>query len=170
MGSPKIIQARDAIERFTGDNAYLSNFYPSAIFLPAYGITVPSAEHAYQMAKTDREHAGRISMVATPAEAKKLGRNCPLVPEWEQNKRGVMLNVLLWKFMQNDDLRHRLATTGKLPLIEGNGWGDTYWGAVGHTQRGWENPELPWWTVGPGRSLAGHNWLGRLLMMVRETL
>jgi predicted NAD-dependent protein-ADP-ribosyltransferase YbiA (DUF1768 family) len=57
-----------------------------------------------------------------------------------------MLNLLRQKF-QNPELREKLLCTGKLELIEGNYWGDTYWGVC----RG-----------------VGENRLGKLLMLVRE--
>ena len=53
------------------------------------------------------------------------------------------------KFMQNPELRDALLATGNSLLIEGNTWGDYFWGKVnGH----------------------GENHLGLILMDVREKL
>jgi hypothetical protein len=54
-------------------------------------------------------------------------------------------------------------------LIEGNHWGDHYWGAVPAPKA---PPGLPAWQIGGYASgwLCGHNWLGRLIMMVRDVM
>lgn len=59
-----------------------------------------------------------------------------------------MEDLLREKF-QRKDLKQKLLDTGDAELIEGNTWGDTYWGMVGNK---------------------GHNHLGRLLMKVREEI
>lgn len=60
-----------------------------------------------------------------------------------------MLNLLRYKFSQHMDLREALLATGDAVLVEGNWWGDTFFGVC----RG-----------------EGENWLGRMLMQVREEL
>lgn len=47
------------------------------------------------------------------------------------------------------ELRTKLLSTGDLEIIEGNHWGDTFWGVCNGT---------------------GENHLGRILMQVREDL
>jgi predicted NAD-dependent protein-ADP-ribosyltransferase YbiA (DUF1768 family) len=63
------------------------------------------------------------------------------------------------------------ATTRAAPhvLVEGNTWGDVFWGAVRYA------PEveaahgiLPYWYDDQDALWVGHNWLGRTLMMVRD--
>ena len=60
-----------------------------------------------------------------------------------------MKELLMAKFSQNEDLKKKLLDTGDATLIEGNTWGDKYWGVC----KG-----------------VGKNRLGELLMEVREEL
>lgn len=60
-----------------------------------------------------------------------------------------MAEILEAKFRSRTDLAGRLLATGHVILVEGNTWGDTYWGVCG------------------GR---GQNRLGILLMQLREKL
>ena len=163
------------ISSFTGEHYFLSNFwtgYPkvSMASLGYGGAFADSAEHAFQAHKsTDPRQQAIILAARTPKIAKQLGRQVrPLPPWWEDRKREIMLECLLAKFSV-PELRQRLAATGNAILIEGNQWGDDYWGAVaGEIGKA---TVLPCWAASPGdRSyvLYGHNWLGRLLMVVRE--
>jgi ribA/ribD-fused uncharacterized protein len=123
-----------------GGNSFLSNFYVHD------GWTV---EHQFQAAKTDDPRWVRaILHSATPGQAKKLGRQAPIRATWEQEKIAVMLTLLRVKF-SIPDLARRLVETGDEDLVEGNTWGDTFWGVCNGV---------------------GENWLGRLLMQVREEL
>lgn len=161
------------ISSFTRDYAWLSNFWIEPFahpYLP--GLYANSAEHAFQAMKAaDRRERLAILNTPSPAEAKRLGRRTQLPPWWQARSRAIMLDVLLAKFALTD-LSRQLIATGQQTLIEGNHWGDTWWGAVREGQRGWESG-LPWWHE-PGEAsddvLAGHNWLGRCLMMTREVL
>lgn len=122
-----------------GDNSFLSNFYE-------HGWTV---EHHYQAAKAVKpEDAARILTAPTPGAAKKLGRRVLMRSAWESEKVIVMLVLLRMKFAI-PELRDKLLATGDATLIEGNHWGDIYWGVCnGH----------------------GQNMLGILLMQVREEI
>lgn len=123
-----------------GENSFLSNFYEHD------GWTV---EHHYQAAKTDDvEWAARILSAPTPNAAKKVGRRAPMRPTWDDEKLTVMLALLRVKFSR-PDLAERLLATGDATLIEGNWWGDRFWGVCKGT---------------------GENHLGRLLMQVRSEL
>ena len=84
-----------------------------------------------------------------PSEAKRLGRRMRLRSDWEQVKYDVMLDVVRAKFNQHPDLAQKLLATGDEELVEGNDWGDTYWGVCN------------------GR---GKNMLGKILMRVRAEL
>jgi predicted NAD-dependent protein-ADP-ribosyltransferase YbiA (DUF1768 family) len=64
-------------------------------------------------------------------------------------KVGIMLDLLTEKFAQEPE-RSTLIDTGDAHLVEGNWWGDTFWG------------ECPLGT--------GENHLGKLLMVVRESI
>lgn len=127
-----------------GDHSFLSNFYRS-------GRT--TVEHHYQAAKTDDPvWAARILAAPTPGQAKKLGRKAPMRLTWDDEKNAVMLVLLRLKF-SNPDLAARLIATGDAELIEGNTWGDSYWGCVKVSGQ---------WN--------GENKLGKTLMAVRQEL
>jgi ribA/ribD-fused uncharacterized protein len=136
------------INDFRGKYRFLSNFYPSPIS-DKNGNVYPTVEHAFQACKTrDPAEQERIRQAASPGEAKKIGRSITLREGWEEIKLGVMLHCLHAKF-RNPELAAQLLATGDQELIEGNTWGDRYWGVCNGT---------------------GENHLGRLLMQVREEL
>lgn len=135
------------IDRFSGDHAFLSNFHRTRFRWR--GKLWSTSEAAFQAAKTldDRERE-RIRRAPSPAAAKRLGRRVALRPDWERVKDDVMRSVLKAKFAV-PKLRDALLATGDAELVEGNTWGDTYWGVCG------------------GR---GRNRLGRALMRIRKGL
>ncbi len=133
------------IDTFTGPNRFLSNFYPCLVYYN--GILYPSVEHAYQAQKTTLPSEQlTISKLATPAQAKKMGREVKCRRDWEEVKVAIMRDLLLIKFAEQELLQKLLATEDA-ELIEGNWWGDRFWG-VCHG--------------------GGKNTLGTLLMEVRE--
>lgn len=137
------------ITHFGGAYRFLSNFYPSSIQYGRY-YTYPTVEHAFQAAKTrESEWEERIRNASTAAQAKALGRRAPIRPDWDVIKRDVMKECLRLKFPHGSELAGELLTTLPHDLIEGNTWGDTYWG-VCHGK--------------------GENWLGFLLMDRRQEL
>ena len=114
------------IDSFTGENRFLSNFWPAEVELD--GMIFPTVEHAYVAAKTlDMEERRKIQAVATPGQVKRLGRKLVLRPDWEDVKLFVMEDLVRQKF-QHADLRQLLLATGDQELVEGNTWGDTFWG------------------------------------------
>lgn len=140
---------RTPIREFRGEFRFLSNFWPSPV--PWRDVTFPSVEHAFQASKTtDADWIARIAAAATPGDAKRLGRQAPLRPDWEQVKVKVMAALLKRKFT-DPALRAKLLATGDAALIEGNTWGDIFWGV-----------DL--------RTGAGQNNLGQLLMTLRQML
>lgn len=120
----------EAITEFTYEYGFLSNFHPSEV---SYGgLVYPSVEHAYQAAKTlDLEEQRKIREAHSPGEAKRRGRAAALRPDWDDIKDEVMM-ALVWAKFQEEPLRSRLLATGEAILIEGNNWGDRYWGVDGH--------------------------------------
>ena len=159
------------ITSFTGEHAFLSNFASSPIRHD--GHVYLTAEHLYQARKCwVPADAAAIRLKATPAQAKQFGRRAQIVPNWEQVKRPTMLRIVLAKFEQNRDLAERLDATWGRTLVEGNTWGDRCWGAVEYNGRGdrWSTKLPIWQTADAYVTLAGHNWLGRILMFVREVL
>lgn len=135
------------IDTFDGEHRFLSNFYPCTVEYA--GEFYRTVEHAYQAAKTcDPNWRTVIRYANTPTQAKRLGRRVSLRQDWEGVKEDVMLTLLRRKFA-NPAMREKLLATGDEELVEGNWWGDTYWG------------------VCKGK---GENRLGILLMQVRGEL
>lgn len=138
------------IDSFRGEYAFLSNFYESAFGFN--GWPCRTAEHAFQAMKClEREDAKRVLAATTPAQAKRIGRVVALRYDWEQVKDDVMQEVLAAKFAPGTALAARLLATDDAQLVEGNTWGDTYWGV-------------------DARTGAGRNQLGRALMEQRSRL
>lgn len=138
------------IERFHGRFFFLSNFFPVEVGLDAE--TYASVEHAYQAAKTlDPFSRARIRQASTAALAKKMGSGLKLRKDWHDVRIDVMRALLVEKFAYSD-LARMLAETGDAPLIEGNHWGDAFWGVF------YPSAGEPF----------GENHLGRLLMEIRE--
>lgn len=130
-----------------GEHRYLSNFWGSRF---KWNDTWwPTVEHAYQYSKTTDEGYRRDILAApTPGDARRLGQQCPKVPDWNARKVEVMRSLVWCKFMQNDDLRAKLLSThGK--IVETNTWGDVFWGVC---------------------EGVGQNMLGRILMSTRTTM
>lgn len=139
------------IDKFEGEYAFLSNFYPTTIKWE--GETYPTLEHAFQAAKTyDSQERQSLRQAHSPGKAKQLGRQVTLRPDWEKVKTDIMRTLLLQKF-QIPTLRTSLLATGNAQLIEGNNWHDKFWGACFCAKCG-----------------GGKNVLGKLLMEVRAIL
>jgi ribA/ribD-fused uncharacterized protein len=133
------------IDRFDGGYDFLSNFFMHPVTLD--GMTYTSNEHAYQAAKTlDQAQREFIKTRTTPGAAKRAGRRVTLRPDWEQIKIGVMEDLVRQKF-HSPGLKERLLATGNDELIEGNTWGDKFWGTVNGV---------------------GQNHLGKILMKIRD--
>jgi len=141
-----------------------SNFFPSPITYD--GRQYPTVEHLFQAMKfmdtaNGRQYAEAIRRVATPADAKALGRQrsstarlrniidmypgVRLRPDWEEQKDRIMMDCLRLKF-QIPTLRVVLLSTGDATLVEHTAK-DSYWADGGN-----------------GRGL---NRLGQLLMQLR---
>ena len=124
---------------------FLSNMYPAPITLG--NVTYTCAEAAFQAAKLQDKTTRHIFAGLTGKEAKALGRRVSLRPDWENIKVDVMRWVVSEKFKQNPKIRLPLLRLIEDDLIEGNTWGDTFWGVCN------------------GK---GQNWLGKILMEYRD--
>ncbi len=141
----------EVIRGFREGNKFLSNLYNCSVVYQ--GIWYHSSENAYQSGKTDNAQIkGEIALM-TPVRAKRRGKEIldskEAVYGWMTIRKRVMLEVLRAKFTQNLDLKMMLLGTGQAELCEGNEWGDTFWGMDGRV---------------------GENWLGRLLMHIRDEI
>lgn len=133
------------INEFKDEYAFLSNFLMVPVLYE--GVWWKSVEHAYQAAKTtDPVWKQRIADAYTPGAAKKLGRQAPLKVFWDINKDRIMEDIVRSKFTNNPELKAKLIATNPHELIEGNWWGDIYWGVCNGV---------------------GENKLGKILMKVR---
>jgi ribA/ribD-fused uncharacterized protein len=138
----------EVITSFSGSNFFLSNFYPCEVTFE--GRVYKSSEHAYVAAKTiDDNIRAYVAAQSTPGAAKRIGRSIPLRENWNNDRIYYMKNILESKF-SDYELRDKLDLTKGCELIEGNAWGDTFWG---------QSP------IGKGR-----NELGKLLMAIRDDI
>ena len=136
------------ITQFRRQFFFLSNMYPCKVKYD--GLVFNSAEHAYQYAKAvTPEDKQYVLDAEDPFDSKKRGRKVRKRADWDDVKLSIMINVVWNKFAMNDDCREALMLTKGYDLIEDNWWDDTYWG------------------ICDGK---GENYLGRILMHLRETL
>ena len=127
---------------FRGKYFFLSNFYTDS-----FGICV---EKYYQASKTDDSVLRqKIFDAATPQKAKDLARGLPR----KEDAKEIMGKLERFKFLSMPE-RRMLLETGGAELVEGNVWHDTFWGVCNCPQHKGE----------------GENWLGKILMEVREEL
>ncbi len=133
------------IDSFTGYYDFLSNFYMHDFLYN--GNKYSSVEHAFQSLKTlDKNERDQIIKSKTPSQAKRLGRACTLRSDWESIKLQIMENLIIAKF-SDQELKNKLILTWPHELVEGNWWGDTFWGVCKNK---------------------GRNHLGKILMTVRK--
>lgn len=142
MGKP-------TIHSFRNEYRFLSNFWDAPVTYK--GLTYQNAEAAFQAQKCIGEEEKVRFTTLRSNEAKQLGRQVQLRPNWENVKLPIMEDIVRAKFTQNEDLKQMLLATGDLVLEEGNTWGDTFWGVDAQTRE-------------------GRNHLGRILMRVRKEL
>lgn len=133
------------IDNFSGKTMWLSNFFLAPVY--AYGLLYPANEHAYHAAKCVYFGQRADFQVLTAADSKKHSKAIEVRSDWHDIKFDVMLRLTRQKFYLHKTLRDRLEKTGDQELIEGNTWGDIYWGVC---------------------QGVGQNNLGKILMQVRQ--
>jgi ribA/ribD-fused uncharacterized protein len=138
------------ILEFQGDYRFLSNFFIADFVWN--GTLWSHSEAAYQAAKATTREDYLSFLKLTPGQAKRHGREIQVRDDWEEVKYDIMREIVFAKFSQNPELKARLLATGYAHLEEGNNHGDQIWG------------------VCPPRSSCGRNWLGKVLMSVRDEL
>lgn len=142
----------DVIRFYSVSDEYgeFSNFaaYPIAL----KGERWPTAEHYFQAQKfEDAGEREAVRKAKSPMIAARMGRDRKkkLRRDWESVKVSVMREAVRAKFMQHEDLRDLLLSTGDARLVE-HTENDDYWG--------------------DGGDGSGKNMLGRILMEIREEL
>lgn len=138
-------RVEEPITIFTGPYRWLSNFWPAPLVYEDQFY--PTVEHAYVAVRTlNRDVRKTIAELDTPGKAKRFGCDIILRHDWEMVKLTVMEDLLERKFAITQ-LRLLLQSTAPRRLIEGNTWGDTFWGVCNGV---------------------GDNHLGELLMKIRD--
>ncbi len=146
---------RQKIESFSGAHRFLSNFWPVQVELE--GEIYPSTEQAYKAAKTLNKEARERIRNFTPNkrelenQIRDVLATVEIREDWtDETRLHVMENLLVQKFDGRDpELRQKLLDTGDMELVEGNTWGDTFFGVCDGV---------------------GENHLGKLLMKIRDSL
>jgi len=141
-----------AIEFYsTGDDyGEFSNFAGFPFRLD--GKQWPTSEHYFQAMKfKDEAYREKIRKANSPMIAARLGRSrkVPIRRDWESAKVDVMRRAVKAKFAAHEELRSLLLSTGDEKIVE-DAARDDFWGC--------------------GSNGKGKNWLGRILMEVREEL
>lgn len=131
----------------------LSNFYKRPFTYD--GRIYGNAEAAFQSMKTDDPIERDKFSSLSPTDAKRLGKQEHLVPDWEQIKYEVMVDILTAKFSEHEYLKTILLETKDALIVEETTWHDNCWGYC---------------TCPRCRCKNSTNLLGRALMEVRSTL
>ena len=138
----------EIIRNFKNNYRFLSNFFePVDIYFE--GELYSSVEAAYQAAKTLRSAERRKFTNLSAKDSKREGKKISLRPDWEDVKVRIMSALVWQKFAYHEELGKKLVETFPVELIEGNTWGDKFWGVC--------NGE-------------GENMHGKILMEVRLRL
>lgn len=126
-----------AITSFRGDNLFLSNYDQHEPF-KWRGDYFTSGEQAFAFAKgyfsiltgpAQQAYFDSVLNAETPGEAKGLGRKVPLtVDNWDSVKVQYMREITSAKFSGVPEYAGKLMNTGARMLVEGNTWGDKFWG------------------------------------------
>lgn len=132
------------VDSFSGEYRWLSNFWSVPVNYD--GCVFKTVEHAYQALKCKYYNDFlEVKNCDTPGQAKRLARQKIMRDDWKQIKTQVMFYLLQQKF-SNPKMWALLVATGDQPIVEGNEWGDTFWGVY----RG-----------------KGENHLGKMIMAIR---
>ncbi len=133
---------------------FLTNYYQGrdSSFV-CDGVRWPTSEHYFQAKKsTDPVECDNIRNLARARDAQAAGRRVQhFRAGWDRSECfRFMGRALEEKFRQNPGLAQQLLATGDAVLVENAGRNDAQWGA--------------------GADGRGHNYLGRQLMVLRESL
>lgn len=135
---------------FRGEKYYLSNMFPCTVKINVCGeiLTMNSSESVFQALRC-KNHDNIYKFVGINGfEAKKLCKSLDAISDRCDASIDVMRYALKCKFTQNPNLAAKLvALEGE--IVEINEWYDTFWGVCNGV---------------------GQNWLGRLLMELRDEL
>jgi len=159
-----IVPADDdsTIYKFRCQYGFLSNMKCCSISINNQVWT--SSESLYQAISLSRDYfkdPGLYTEIileinkASAFGSKILAKQYPKRNDWNKVKEIVMYEVVRLKFFQNATLAEVLLDTKDKLIIEGNYWHDNYWGQC---------------FCGSCKEKYGHNYLGIILMSIRDLL
>ncbi|AYV79436.1 MAG: hypothetical protein Faunusvirus14_3 [Faunusvirus sp.] len=133
---------------------YMGNFYNLDVTIKLFGknYTFPTSENAFQASKSTCTSDVEKFLKISPGSAFTTGRKIKLRDDWEKMKDRVMYDIVLAKFMQNEEIKTLLIETGDKYLLE-------------HTP--YPGRDKHWANDNDG---TGKNMLGIILMQVRKAI
>jgi predicted NAD-dependent protein-ADP-ribosyltransferase YbiA (DUF1768 family) len=148
-----------AILAFEGPHRFLALAAPGRVTM--YGVSFPTVAHAAAAAKIDPndprrqkheaiEELWRIASEPSARRAMALGRSTLRREDWHRVRTTLLTELIRRKFL-NSLLARKLAGTGKTPII-----------AMSPDYPG------PWGMRQDEGYLAGNNWIGEILMHIRD--
>jgi len=162
------IETDNAIYFYTQRDTYgfLSNFYATD-FVDDTGQTFNCSEQYFMYMKCitfdpdNQELLSNILRETSATKIKKYGRSVNHYNDkvWNSKREDIMYDALLYKFTQNDQIKHKLLQTGSKHLYE-SAKNDKIWG-IGYYAKDAVHKDV---------STYGRNLLGILLMKVRHTI
>ena len=168
---------KEPILKFRQEFSYLSNFNVLKNKIHYFGYDYISVEAGYMAQKCDdvawKQYCSTISPHSNAqSEMKKAAYKVDLVKDFRDKQLKIMLDLLRLKFRNNSELANKLVATYPRMIMEGNVWNDRYWGAMIPKQLSLsDNVELEKiYKEFPQYFYVGENYLGRLLMKVRDEL
>lgn len=170
---------KEPILKFRQEFSYLSNFNVLKNKIHYFGYDYISVEAGYMAQKCDdvawKQYCSTISPHSNAqSEMKKAAYKVDLVKDFRDKQLKIMLDLLRLKFRNNPELANKLVATYPRMIMEGNVWNDRYWGATipkqkhCHLSDSGELEKL--YEEFPQYFYVGQNYLGRLLMKVRDEL
>ena len=170
---------KEPILKFRQEFSYLSNFNVLKNKIHYLGYNYISVEAGYMAQKCDdiawKKYCSTISPHGNAqGEMKKAAYKVDLVKDFRDKQLKIMLDLLRLKFRNNPELANKLVATYPRMIMEGNVWNDRYWGATIQKQKHChlsDSGELEkLYEEFPQYFYVGQNYLGRLLMKVRDEL
>ncbi len=156
-----------AIQWFVSDYTFLNLTFRSAFYYEDDSYL--SAAAAFEAAKiiNRRDRVSFCGWNCKPWLARKLGKGIPrywIRPDWDAVQFDIMTEIQRSKFSW-PDLRKKLVATADAQLVYGNNFHDNLWGTcmcqslpAGKLKYG----------INPHCAGTGANWLGKILMLVRQ--
>ncbi len=150
--------SKSTIKEFVGEYEFLNNDF--LVSIKINNVFFPSITHYYYASRCKNvPDYKKVLAISDCKLIKKIAEKYEIKPDWDKKRLNVMLNGLKAKFKFKrkkrkiifSELAKKLLLTDNIYLINGNHNGDLFWGIDLRTDE-------------------GQNYLGRLLMRIREDL